>query len=425
MIEDLEERLAYIGLERADLEQLAQLKTAFEEHADELVAAFYRQLLAFPQTRHLLREPAVRERLLEKQRAYLVSLANPVIDDDYVAERRRIGWTHERIGLEPRWYLGAYALYVSLLTPIVLDACDGRTAQAERLLVTLQRRIWLDSGLALEAYIEYSADDLERLNEELAAASRRLQDDYQAQRRQLSQTTQRARAAEELASIGTLVAGLAHEIGTPMGVIQGHAKLLEKAVTDDKARWRLTTIQEQVARISKIIQSLLNMARPKSSERVPVDLEALLENTLTFLTEKFSRRDVRVTRELEPTPSALADPERLQQLFLNLFLNGVDAMPEGGELRVTLRPESGGVGIEIGDSGVGIAKRDLERIFEPFYTSKAAGKGSGLGLTVVNGIVADHGGRVEVESEPGRGTTFHIWLPTGTAGADAPTSTVA
>ena len=122
-----------------------------------------------------------------------------------------------------------------------------------------------------------------------------------------------------------------------MGVIQGHAKLLEPEVTGEQARWRLRTIQEQIARISKIIQTLLNMARPGRRRLVPVALEPLLETTLSFVSEKLKRRGIEVERAFEPTPSLVGDPERLQQLFLNLFLNAADAMPNGGELRVSLR----------------------------------------------------------------------------------------
>lgn len=234
----------------------------------------------------------------------------------------------------------------------------------------------------------------------------------QQSERKLHRAEQRVQAAEELASVGTLVAGLAHEIGTPMGVIQGHAKLLEKHVTNEKAQWRLKTIQEQIGRISRIIQSLLNMARPKASERIPVALEPLVETTLSFLAEKLKRRGVTVVCDFEPTSSVTGDPERLQQLLLNLFLNATDAMPEGGELRLGLRPDGkAGVQLDVADTGTGIPAESLDRIFDAFYTSKEAGKGNGLGLMVASRIVADHGGTIEVESALGRGTVFSIHLP--------------
>jgi signal transduction histidine kinase len=394
---------------------LARLRPLLEKHADDLVAAFYRHLLSFPETQRLLRDPAVTERLLGKQREYLLSLAGPEIDAAYIETRRRIGEVHARVGLEPRWYLGAYALYASLLTPTILagDAAgSGAEADGRRTGVALGRLLLLDASLAIDAYMEGHERDLEYLNRELAASGRRLAKDLERSDTALRHTAERARAAERLASIGTLVAGLAHEIGTPMGVIQGHAKLLEGAVNGDNARWRLRTIQDQIARISRIIQSLLNMARPGRPRRVPIDVTALLDNTLAFLTEKLARREIALVRDYAPVPSVPGDPERLQQVFLNLFLNAADSMPKGGELRVALGTHGLEVEVRVADTGHGIPAGDLERIFEPFYTTKAAGEGSGLGLSVVQGIVAEHHGAIEVLRSDDAGTEFRLLFPT-------------
>src|SRR5574338_238342 len=409
--ESTEELLAYYEYGETDRGLLADLGPILEKNAPALVSAFYRHLLSYPSPRHLLRDPAVKERLLVMQRGYLLSLAGPVVDESYVADRQRIGEVHERIGLEPRWYLGAYSLYLSLLTPLVSERFAVDPSRAERTLIALQKLLLFDAALAMETYVRRRQEELEYLNHELSRSGRELAHDLETQGAKLKQTTERARAAEQLASIGTLVAGLAHEVGTPMGVIQGHAKLLESKVTDEQARWRLHTIQEQIARISKLIQSLLNMARPSRSAGTPVALAPLLDNTLAFLREKFARREIRVVRELEDVPSVRGDAERLQQLFLNLFMNAADAMPDGGELRVVLRAAPGGVEVEVADTGTGIAAADVERVFDPFYTTKPAGHGNGLGLSVVRSIVGDHGGDIEVQSEVGVGTTFTVLLP--------------
>jgi two-component system NtrC family sensor kinase len=138
----------------------------------------------------------------------------------------------------------------------------------------------------------------------------------------------------------------------------------------------------------------------------------LLDSTLAFLTEKLARREIVVTRDYARVPSVPGDPERLQQVFLNLFLNAADSMPRGGELRVALGTHGPEVEVRVADTGHGIPAGDLERIFEPFYTTKAAGEGSGLGLSVVQGIVAEHHGAIEVLRSDDAGTEFRLLFPT-------------
>lgn len=409
---DLQERLSFLNWTEEDRERLLALRPLFEKNADDLVEAFYRHLLAFPSTRGLLKDPQVKRRLLDAQRSYLLSLADPSLDGAYLAERRSIGETHERIGLEPRWYLGAYSLYASLLLPVICRSLDHDPDAAHGAVVSLQKLLNLDAQIAMEAYIDRHSRELEYLTEELASEGRRLARDYEDQTQELRSTEHRARAAEELAAVGTLVAGLAHEIGTPMGVIQGHAKLLEGKVSDDSARWRLRTIQEQITRISRIIQTLLNLARPQPTQRTPVELAPLVEATLSFLQEKLRRREIRVETDLADASSILGDRERLQQLFFNLFINAADAMPNGGELRVHIAPADDDViELRVADSGVGIAPEVREHVFDPFYTTKPAGEGNGLGLMVAKGIVSDHGGTIEIEPGRAEGTEFVLRFP--------------
>ncbi len=412
MKEEIDDRLSFLGLADSDRRLLAELAPLLERHADRLVSAFYRHLLSFEETRHLLADPAVKARLLSKQRAYLLSLAGPTIDEDYVQERLRIGQVHARIGLGPRYYLGAYALYFSLLAPLITEDCRGEGERAHETLSALVKLLLLDTQLAMDAYIERHDEGLTHLNRELAAMSRNLSREFATQETELRGAEKRARAAEDLASIATLVAGLAHEIGTPMGVIRGHAEALSGAVDGERAQWRLRTILEQIDRISNIIRSLLNIARPREAVVVPVDLPDVLDTALAFLSEKLRRRGVEVERRYEPVPELKGDPDKLQQLFLNLFLNAADAMPDGGRLTVSMaRNGNREVGIRIADTGVGISGQDLAQLFKPFFTTKPAGRGSGLGLVVAKGIVVDHGGHIEVRSEIGTGTEFSIRLP--------------
>jgi signal transduction histidine kinase len=409
---DLAQRLAFLDLTEEDRRLLAELRPSLEQHADRFVAAFYQHLLSFEPTRHLLADPKVKQRLLLKQREYLLSLAGTEIDEAYVEERLHIGRVHERIGLEPRVYFGAYRLYFSLIQPVIGEACAGDPGRAERTLDALLKVLVLDAQLGTEAYVERREQELEYLNRELADTGHQLALQVQKRTSELRLTRRRARAAEELASVATLAAGLAHEIGTPMGVIRGHAELLESAVDDDRSRWRLKTITEQIDRISGIIQALLNLSRPRAPVRQPTDVSEVLEGTLTFLSEKLRRRGITTRRDYQAVPDVQADPEKLQQVFLNLLLNAVDAMSEGGDLLVSVVPgDDGWVEVRLADTGPGIPEDELPRIFEAFYTTKQAGAGNGLGLVVANTIVADHGGNLEVTSELGQGTEFRIALP--------------
>ena len=419
--EEFEERLAFLILTETDRALLAGLGPLLERHADRFLSSFYRHLLSFDGTRHLLSDPAVKERLLTKQREYLLSLATPGFDDRYVEERVRMGEVHQRIGLDLRWYMGAYSLYFSLLAPVIGEAFRGDSERVNQTLVALVKLLMLDAQLALEAYNERRERDLEHLTRELSEASRSLAREHSLTEQELRETELRARAAENLASVATLVAGLAHEIGTPMGVIRGHAEALESAVQGEKAQWRARTIRDQIDRISAIIQSLLNIARPRQAVRVPVDIAEVADTAIAFLSEKLGRRDVTVERHYAATPSVRGDPDKLQQLFLNLFLNAIDAMPEGGRLRATIRISAAReIEITISDTGTGIAAADLPHVFTPFFTTKPAGRGSGLGLVVAQDIVADHGGQLDVTSAVDCGTTFTIRLPLGAQEPAAP-----
>jgi signal transduction histidine kinase len=407
-----QEMLQYFRLEDADLQALGEMESVLEERADELVDAFYQHLLDFPETEKFLQDPGTRDRLLRAQRVYLMSLATTRMDAAYLAEREQIGATHERIGLDTRWYIGAYVFYFELLVPVFREALGDDPPRLERVLSALGKRLGFDAEIALRQYIGRREAELQRLNRELRSEGVALSAEVDATRTDLLQSQERARAAEQLASVATLVTGLAHEVGTPMGVIRGHAEALEGAVEGERARWRLGMILEQIDRITSIIQSLLNIARPKESLRIQVDLAETIETSLAFLTEKMRRRSVQVTTQLLEVPPVIGDPEKIQQVLLNVFINAIDAMRDGGELSVGLEQgDPGEVIIRIRDQGMGIPADQLDAIFAPFYTSKEAGHGNGLGLVVVKGIVEEHGGRIEASSEVGTGTEFVIALP--------------
>lgn len=225
---------------------------------------------------------------------------------------------------------------------------------------------------------------------------------------------QQLRQTERLAEVGTLAAGMAHEIGTPMNVILGRAEQLMRRADDETTRKALATITAQVERITKLMNQLLTFARRKPSERRPVNLGQTLDDCLEVLQERIRRARVTVQSQYDAMldPAYVhADPDQMSQVFLNLFINALHAMPEGGTLRIVVERINDHVRAVVADTGHGIRQEDLPKIFQPFFTTKEAGKGTGLGLTVVHSIVQEHGGTIAVESEPGKGTTFTITLP--------------
>jgi PAS domain S-box-containing protein len=220
------------------------------------------------------------------------------------------------------------------------------------------------------------------------------------------------RKAERLAELGTLASGMAHEIGTPMNVILGRAEYLIQRVTDEGTKKGLATIVTQVERITKVMNQLLAFARRKTPERRTVDLGQTIDDSLELFQERMTHSRITVEKAIEANmPSVYADPDQLTQVLINLVMNSVHAMPEGGQLRLSLDRENGHARLGVSDTGHGMPEAIRSKIFEPFFTTKDFGKGTGLGLTVVKGIIEEHGGTIDVESAVDKGTTFWIRLP--------------
>jgi two-component system, NtrC family, sensor kinase len=219
--------------------------------------------------------------------------------------------------------------------------------------------------------------------------------------------------ADKLSSVGLLAAGVAHEVNTPLAVISTYAQMLAKQVSGDDQKSRLLEkIAKQTFRASEIVNSLLNFSRTSPATFDEVDLNRVIQETLVLIEHQMDKTGVKVQLDLEDSiPSVKGNSGKLQQVFLNLFLNARDAMSAGGTLTVRTRRQAEAVAIDVVDTGHGIQPESLNRIFDPFYTTKAAQKGTGLGLSVTYGIVLEHGGVIEVESQPGEGTRFHLEFP--------------
>ena len=219
--------------------------------------------------------------------------------------------------------------------------------------------------------------------------------------------------AEKLSSVGLLAAGVAHEVNTPLTVISTQAQMLAKQLpTDDKNFKVVEKIIRQTFRASEIVNSLLNFSRTKGTSFTNVEMNKVISETLLLLDHQLKTAQITVETHLEPgLPFIHGNSDRLQQVFLNLCLNAKDAMPEGGQLRITSWAEDSRVRIEIRDTGVGIAPDHLQRIYDPFFTTKGPGRGTGLGLAVSYGIIQEHAGKITAESRPGLGTRFELEFP--------------
>ena len=223
--------------------------------------------------------------------------------------------------------------------------------------------------------------------------------------------------ADKLTSIGLLAAGVAHEVNTPLAVISSYTQMLAKQLQGDPQKsGLLDKITRQTFRASEIVNNLLNFSRTSGTEFADIDINKIITDTLALLEHQFKTAKVQVQSDLYPQISPIqGNAGRLQQVFLNLFLNAKDAMPGGGQLRVAT---SNGdfVSVRVSDTGSGIAPEHIQRIYDPFFTTKALpregqGRGTGLGLSVTYGIIQEHAGKIRVESEPGVGTTFALDFP--------------
>jgi signal transduction histidine kinase len=223
--------------------------------------------------------------------------------------------------------------------------------------------------------------------------------------------------SDKLSSIGLLAAGVAHEVNTPLAVISSYAQMLSKQLQGDPTRTALLEkITRSTFRASEIVNNLLNFSRTSGTEFTEVDVNKIVSDTLALLEHQFKTSKIKVQDELaDHLPLIQGNAGKLQQVFLNLFLNAKDAMPSGGSLRVATS-NGNGVSIVIADTGSGIAQEHIRRIYDPFFTTKTTprdgqNRGTGLGLSVTYGIIQEHAGKIRVESQPGEGTTFYLDFP--------------
>jgi PAS domain S-box-containing protein len=239
------------------------------------------------------------------------------------------------------------------------------------------------------------------------------------------QTEEELLRSEKLASLGQLAASVAHEVNNPLSGILVYVKLLLKKYKTQELQteWtetQLTKIEKELERTTRIIRNLLGFARKSKPSMNPVEINKVVDAALLLAGNQISLENINLEKKLDPQlPLVLADFDQVQQVLINIILNATQAMPDGGSLTISTSVAEGveinesiknAVRIDIKDTGVGIPKEDMNNLFTPFFTTKEKGKGVGLGLSVVHGIIEEHKGKIEVDSELNRGTTFTIYL---------------
>ncbi|MDZ7405760.1 MAG: ATP-binding protein [candidate division KSB1 bacterium] len=281
----------------------------------------------------------------------------------------------------------------------------------------------LSGDLVLKGHDELSdlAAAMNRMCGQLSLARETVRKETKARIAALEQL----RHSERLATIGQLAAGMAHELGTPLNVVAGRAKLMaSEDLKKEEIIENSRIIREQVDRMTRIMRQLLDFARRQPARRLPTDLRKVVRQVLDMLDAAARKNRVILALIENGEPAMIAiDQAQIQQVLTNLVMNGIQAMPNGGRLELGInverphRParqdgeEKDYLAIRVRDEGTGISEENKQRIFEPFFTTKEVGKGTGLGLSIAHGIVEEHGGWIEVESELGKGSCFTVYLP--------------
>ena len=236
-------------------------------------------------------------------------------------------------------------------------------------------------------------------------------------RQQSQELEQQLIASGRLVSLGEITASMAHEFNNPLGIIMGFIEDMLSSTDPADPNYRpLKIVDEESKRCKKIISDLMEYSRPRSTELCLTNVAASIEKTLQLVENRLYKQKVAVVKAFEADlPQIYADPQQLEQVLINLYLNAIDAMPDGGTLTVETKVEwvdrsPSGIVLRLADTGFGIDENNLAKIFQPFFSAKKR-RGLGLGLPICARIVKNHGGRIDVESRPGQGTTFKLYLP--------------
>jgi two-component system NtrC family sensor kinase len=273
-------------------------------------------------------------------------------------------------------------------------------------------------GLCSQVGYEYSSNDenlLVAISRQLATTIEkvRLYEETCRAYEDLRKTQEQLLQSEKMSAVGQLIAGVAHELNNPLTAILGYAQLLESEGLNNRAQDYVSKLFKQAQRTHRVVQNLLSFARQRKPQRDEVDIRKILDETLALRDYDLKINNIGVERDLPSEPAmVVADPHQIEQVFLNIINNSVDAILETGhtgKLKIRIRCEGGHVSTQFTDDGAGI--KDPKRIFDPFYTTKSVGKGTGLGLSICYGIVKEHGGDITANNASSGGAVIEVRLP--------------
>lgn len=365
----------YVGWSGEDASRILAVAPLVQPHISELIDDFYAEIKRHPSANRVITGgPAQVERLQGTLRAWLGQLLRGNYDSDFVFARWQVGLRHVEIGLDQVYTNVALSRIRNGLVSLLCDAWSGPPGELSATLKSLNRLLDLDLAIIEDAY----------------------QHEF----------TQRQKRIERLVVLGQMASGIAHELRNPLNVVRTSVFFLQNAknASAEKKEEHLDRIQRQVIIANDVITALSDFAKLPLPFAEPVPIQDLLAELLAGVELPLS-----ITTSIacdDQMPTVVGDRRQLAIVFGNLIRNAVDAMPQGGNLCLRTVPDGPSLCVEIQDTGVGIAANDLQRIFEPFFSTKA--RGIGLGLAITKAIVENHRGQLLVSSKPGEGTCFTV-----------------
>lgn len=417
-------RLGFLGLTPADREALRNLLAILDPRLEGLVDRWHRFLLKRPETRNLMARAGVQDHLRVVQTRYFRSLLTGPYDRRYFHERLRIGFVHERVGLEPPWYTGSYRKFLELVREELLAAGVG-SPTALRWMAALEKVVFLDLQLALDAYFYTRNEAIVRANQRL----RELAQELEARNRALAEAFSRAQEAARLKE--AFLAQVSHELRTPLNAILGFADLLADEIegpVNPEQREALRRIRRHGERLVEMVDQMLDAAKLAAAalgRPEPFDPAPLVDEVCRAGEDLAAGKGLGFEAEIErPLPLVEGDPEALRLALGHLVENAVK-FTRSGRIGVRARETDGRLRLEVWDTGPGVPPEHRERIFEPFHQVDAGDTrevtGLGMGLPLARKAVERMGGRlVLAESGPG-GSVFALELPVVGGGVDSGT----